>query len=497
MEGPASTPGAGPSPCATLRAVSHSSAPDVPQPGLQRSYWLREALAQDRGAACPPLAADLDADVVVLGGGYTGMWSAFFITEHQPGARVVILEQDICGGGPSGRNGGFVLAMWDELPVLVEMFGEAAALAMCRASAASVHAIGTWCADHEVDAWFTPKGWLQVATTPAQEGAWRHATELADRLGVSDRSFELTADQVRQRIDSPVFGNGAFTPDAATVQPARLARGLRRVLLERGVRIYEQTPVTRFRAGPPALAETPRGSVRAGHLILGLNAWMAALPAFRRSLVAWGSYVVLTAPAPELLAEIEWTGGECLTDFRTSVRYLRTTPDGRILAGGGGGGAGTGKRIGPMFTHDRGAAESAAAGLRRMFPSWARVKLDDAWGGPIDVSSTHLPFFGSLVPGNVHYAAGYTGNGVGAAHLAGRILANLALDRQDEVTGLPLVGAEPRRFPPEPFRSIGAHVIRRAIIRKERSEEQGEGPDPLTRLVAGLPRRFGYNLGPE
>jgi glycine/D-amino acid oxidase-like deaminating enzyme len=470
---------------------------EIPQPGLRRSYWLREALAEDPGEACPPLSGSVEADVVILGGGYTGMWSAYFLTKLDPGARVVLLEQDICGGGPSGRNGGFVLAMWDELPVLVEMFGEAGALEMCRASAASVAAIGVWCDEHSVDAWFMKKGWLQVATTSSQEGLWRRATDLARALGVGDRYRELSGEEVRRRCDSPVFRSGTFTPDAATIQPARLARGLRRVLLQRGVRIFEGSPVTRFHAGPPAVAETKAGSVRAGHLIVGLNAWMAALPAFRRSLVAWGSYVVLTAPAPELLEEIGWTGGECLTDLRTSVRYLRTTPDGRILAGGGGGSAGTGRRIGSIFTHDRGAAESAAAGLRRMFPSTVRVAVDDAWGGPIDVSAMHLPFFGTLPPGNVHYAAGYTGNGVGASHLGGRVLAGLALGRDDETTRLPLVGAEPRRFPPEPFRSIGAHVVRRAIIRKERSEEDGDSAGPLTRFVAGLPRRLGYNLGPE
>ncbi|HJP65025.1 MAG TPA: FAD-binding oxidoreductase, partial [Actinomycetota bacterium] len=445
--------------------------PDVPRPGLARSYWLREALALDPGAPCPPLDHDIDADVVVLGGGYTGMWTAYFLTEYEPATRVVILESDICGGGPSGRNGGFVLGMWDELPALVELFGERAAMGVCRATASSVAGIGRWCREHDVDAWFNAAGQIQAATTAAQEGAWRRATELAERLGVGDRYRELTPDEVRTRCRSPVFRSGAFMRDAATVQPARLARGLRRVLLERGVRIFEGSPVRRFRPGPPAIAATDGGTVSARRLVLGLNAWSAALPAFRRSLVVWGSYIALTAPAPEALAEIGWTGGECLTDLRTSVRYLRTTPDGRIAAGGGGGNAGAGHRIGPMFTNDPAAARSAVLGLRRMFPPFSRVSIEAAWGGPIDVSPNHLPFFGTLPPGNVHYAVGYTGNGVGPSYLAGRTLAALALDREDATTRLALVDAEPRRFPPEPLRSIGARVVRAAILRKEGTEE--------------------------
>jgi glycine/D-amino acid oxidase-like deaminating enzyme len=466
------------------------------QPG-RRSYWLREALAADPGEPCPPLTGSTDVDVAVLGGGFTGMWTAFFLTEYAPGVKIAVIEQDICGGGPSGRNGGFVLGMWDELPVLVRLFGEQGALDVCKAAASSVASIGDWCRTHAVDAWFSGKGWLMAATSPAQDGAWRAATELAARLGVGDRFVELSPQEVQARCTSPAFRGGAFMRDAATVQPARLARGLRRVLLERGVHIHESTPARRFRAGPPAVVETPRGSVRAGQLVLGLNAWAAALPAFRRSLVAWSSYIVLTAPAPDVLERIGWVGGECITDYRTAVRYFRTTPDGRVAMGGGGGGAGGAARVDHMLSGDRWALSLAAEGLPRLLPQFKRIPIEEGWGGPIDVSGTHLPTLGTLAPGNVHYAHGYTGNGVGPSYLSGRILAARALGHEDAATRLPLVDHRPKRFPPEPFRSLGARVIRRAIVRKERLEEVGRPSDPVTSLVAGLPRRLGYNLGPE
>jgi glycine/D-amino acid oxidase-like deaminating enzyme len=473
------------------------SAESIPQPGSRRAYWIREALAADPGQPCPPLAEDVTADVVVLGGGYTGMWTAYVATELDPSCRVVVLEQDICGGGPSGRNGGFVTGWWDEITSLVDLYGQQGAIDSCLALDESITELGGWCRAHGVDAWFTDKGWLSVSTNAAQDGGWRRATELVSKLGFADRFREASPDEVRVRCESPAFRGGAFMSTAATVQPARLARGLRRVLLERGVRIFEGSPVRRFRAGPPAVAETPGGTVRAEQAVLGLNAWAGALKEFRRALVTWGSYIVLTAPAPELLREVGWTGGECISDGRTAVRYFRTTPDGRIAMGGGGGRAGAAGRIGLVFTHDMESARRAAEGLWKFFPSFEEVPLEDAWGGPIDVSGTHLPFFGTLRPGNVHYAHGYTGNGVGPSHLAGKVLASLALGRDDPITRLPMVGAKPKRFPPEPVLSPGTWLIREAVVRMEGAEEDDRAPNPAVRALARLPRRLGYRFGPD
>jgi len=228
--------------------------------------------------------------------------------------------------------------------------------------------------------------------------------------------------------------------------------------------------------------------------VLALNAWSVGWPQLRRRLIAWSSYIVLTAPAPEKLKEIGWTGGELVTDFRTSVRYFRTTRDGRIAFGGGGGRASS--RIDDSFTKDMRAVEEAAEGFRRLFPSFAEVPLEDAWGGPIDVSPTHLPTFGSLEPGNLYYALGYTGNGVAPSHLAGRVVADLVMRRDTDAARLPMVNPKPRLFPPEPLRSIGAAVIRRAIIAKDTAEETGSNPNAVMSAIARMPRRMGYLLGP-
>ena len=500
----------------------------------RRSWWLREALAADAAAsphlaeAAPPVRGSTTADVVIVGGGYTGLWTALRLTELEPRARVVLLESDICGGGPSGRNGGFVTNWWDEFPTLISRYGVAEAIRVGEAIETTVDEVGAFCAANGVDAWFTKAGTLTASAAPAQDGGWLPAVAALRDHGLGDRLVPLTADEVRARVDSPVFRDGVFMPGAATVQPAALARGLRRVLLERGVTIHEGTTAVEIDGQRPgwlgglgaATRRAPRrrgtagglrpvrvrtrsavgeGAVLAGSAVLALNAWAAAWPWFGPRLVTWSSYIVLTEPIPDRLADLGWTGGEGVTDARFTLHYLRTTPDGRIAIGGGGGGAGFAGRIGSTFSDSVADANRAAAGLRRLFPSLIDVRIEDAWGGPIDISSDHLPWFGSIGDRPIHYGHGYSGNGVGPSVVGGRILAARALERADDpAVALALAsGDPPRPFPPEPARYLGARLIREAAVRRETLEERGREPGSVLREVSRLPRRFGYHLGPD
>jgi glycine/D-amino acid oxidase-like deaminating enzyme len=494
--------------------------------GRRRSWWLREALAAesvDLAAATPPLRGTTTADVVVLGGGYTGLWTAWRLSELAPDARIVVLEADICGGGPSGRNGGFVTGWWDELPTLVGRHGRDGALAIARAIDGAVDEIGAWCSSNGVDAWYLKAGALSISAAPAQDGIGLEAVEACRDLGVADEFVALTPEAIRARVASPVFRGGVFMRGAATVQPAILARGLRRALLDRGVTIHEGTAAVELdgerpgllgaigaagrrapagRGGRPVRVRTNSalgaGEVIARSAVVALNAWAAGWPSFGRRLVTWSSYIVLTEPIPDRLEELGWTGGEGVADARFTLHYLRTTRDGRIALGGGGGRAGFGGRIGAAFTDDLVSVQRAAAGMRRLFPSLRDVRIEDAWGGPIDITSDHLPVFASLPGRPIHYGHGYSGNGVAPALLAGRILAALALERADEpALALSLVGIVPRTFPPEPLRYLGARVVREAIVRTELAEERGQRPSPVLRQISRLPRRLGYHLGPE
>jgi glycine/D-amino acid oxidase-like deaminating enzyme len=456
-------------------------------------WWLDEAGLPE---ARPPLDGDVDADVVVVGGGYTGMWTAWFVSELEPGARVVVLEGDRCGMGPSGRNGGFVNSMWPSVASLRERFGAAPALELARASEAEVDGIGTWCAEQGVDAWYEHGGYLQVSTTPPHDGAWRAACDACAELGVAEQCEEQTATLVRERCDSPVFRGGAYYPAAATLQPARLALGLRARLLDRGVRVFERSRVRRVGSGGDGVTvETGSGLVRTRAAVLAAGGRLAAHPQLRRRLTVTSSHMVITEPVPDVLEQIGWTGGECITDSRAMVHYFRTTPDGRIAFGWGGGRVVPGARLNGRAEIDARVASEVERHLLRLFPALRGRRIEHAWGGPIDVSPTHLPVVGSLGGDRVHYAFGYTGNGVGPSRLVARALASMALDRRDEHTRLALVEPPPVRVPPEPLRFAGGTIVRAALLRRERLEEEGRRPDPLTRFVAGVPGRIGIHIG--
>ncbi len=286
-------------------------------------YWLREAGAA--GPAAPPAAGDLRADVVVLGGGYTGMWTAWQLLERAPDTSVVLLEADVCGHGPSGRNGGFCETLWTALPSLRERFGDARALEACEASSGSVQAIGDWCEAEGVDAWFRRSGYVMASTAAAHDAVLDRILAAGAPQG---RIVALDGAAVRARCDAPAFRRGLLVPGDATVQPARLALGLRRRLLERGVRIHERTRVTRV----GERVETDGGSVAAGATVLAVNTATAGFPGFARALAVASSHIVLTEPVPAVLEELGWTGGEAISDARTlppAVEATTSEPDTR------------------------------------------------------------------------------------------------------------------------------------------------------------------------
>jgi glycine/D-amino acid oxidase-like deaminating enzyme len=267
------------------------------------------------------------------------------------------------------------------------------------------------------------------------------------------------------------------------------------VLRERGVRIFEHSPVSRFRGGPPVEAETPNGRVRAGAGVFALGAYAAQLRRFRRTILPRATYIILTEPIPDRLEQLGWTDGVGLYDFRTALHYVRTTNDGRIAFGAASSRTGLGSGLGPRMRFDELSVRRLLNDFVRWWPQLADVRFECTWGGPMDVTGLHMPFFGSLA-GNLHYGVGFTGGGVGPCRLAGKILSGLALGVEDEHTTLPLVGLEPKPFPIEPFRSPGAALAQGAIVRKDEAEDDGRRADPLTEFVARLPRRMGYNLGP-
>jgi glycine/D-amino acid oxidase-like deaminating enzyme len=468
----------------------------------RHGYWLQEA--GDLGAS-PALVGERDADLLVIGGGYTGMWAAWQAKALEPGARVALLESELCGQGPSGRNGGFCNSMWFSLPNMRARWGDGAALAVARASAAAVAAIESFCREQGVDAWFRRGGYLQVSTAAAHDGTWDEALAACRELGQTGAGEPLERGGVAARCASPAFRGGAFYPDAATVQPARLALGLRERLRAVGVEVFERSAVRALRSGSGGVeARTDGGRVRAGAAIVAVGgAAKGAAGPLRDALTVTSSHIVLTEPVPDLLEEIGWTGGECITDSRALIDYFRTTPDGRIAFGWGGGRIAMGARMGGRAEVDPAVTSAAAARLFEYFPllrephggRGGAARLTHAWGGPIDVSPTHLPIVAPLPGGRAFAAAGYTGNGVGPSHMVGRTLASLALDRRDEHSRLPFVDPSPQRVPPEPLHWLGGEAIRLALNRKEDAELAGSAPSFLDTAVSKVPELIGFHIG--
>jgi glycine/D-amino acid oxidase-like deaminating enzyme len=455
------------------------------------SWWLDEARSWEGEAApAPPLEGEHDVDVAIVGGGYTGLWTALAVRDRDPSARVVVLEAEEVGFGPSGRNGGFLHGYWSELAHLRPAFGDDGALAVARAGAKIVPSIRAWVEARGVDVWFREGGLLKVSASPAQDASLAAPVEAARELGVPDEAVYLAPDRVRGRVRSPRFRAGIYFRDCATVQPARLARALRAAVLDAGIELYERSRVLKLRDNELTLAH---GRVRARDVVLAVNAAATGWRPLSSALTNFGSYVVLTEPVPDLLEEIGWTGGEAIVDGRMFLHYFRTTPDGRVLMGSGSGAVGYGGRLDERFSRDASAAARAERGLRELLPALSEAKIERAWGGPIDVSGDHLPFFGSR--GRVHYGAGYSGHGVGPSWLGGQILGSLATGTEDEWTALPLARRKLPRLPPEPFRYLGGKAIRAAIMATEEAEEGGRAAPLAARAIAGVPKRLGLRVG--
>ena len=461
----------------------------------RHGYWLEEAGAV---APAPPLDGDRDADVVVIGGGFTGLWAAWHLKELEPEARVVVLEADGCGRGPSGRNGGFCNAMWFSLASMRRRWGDEPALAVARAAQEGVDGIAAFCEEEGVDAWFRRAGYMQVSTAAAHDATVARALDACRELGVEGEVRRLSEAEVRARCDSPLFRAGAISVGGATVQPARLALGLRERLLARGVELFESSPVRSLRDGarrgrgtdPGRDGARPRR--RAGDRRRRQEpARPAAQPPQRRLLPRRHHRAGARAAGAR-------SAGPAASASPTPAPWSTTSAPPRTGASSSAGAAG-GSRWGLGWAAapelDPAVVAAAAEHLHAFFPGLAGTAITHAWGGPIDASPTHLPLVLPLAGGHAFVAAGYTGNGVGPSHMVGRTLASLALDRRDEHSRLAFVDPSPPLVPPEPFQWIGGEAIRAGIIAKENAELAGRTPSRVASALAAVPKLIGFHIG--
>jgi putative aminophosphonate oxidoreductase len=461
-----------------------------------RAFWLREALAREDRIEPLALEGPTTADVCIVGGGFTGLWTALAIKRRSPSADVVVVEADLCGGGASGRNGGFAMTWWSKFPSLKKLCGTEAALELARRSERAVDDIGRFCAEQGIDAAFSQRGWLWTATNPEQVAAWDATISALEAAGV--RPYQpLSRDEVAERTGSPVHLAGVYERSVATVQPALLARGLARAARTAGVRVFERSPMSSLQAGPVTRIVTPGGEVRADGVVLALNAWSARIPEVGQGLVVVASDMIATEPVPERLAQLGWTDGVAVSDSRRLINYYRRSDDGRVVFGKGGGDLALGARIGASFDHSPRRARDVHAQFRSIYPMLWDVPVAHSWRGPIDYSVSGVPFFCRLRDApRVLVAAGFSGNGVGPSRVAGDIMADMALDGGD--AGLPpaLTRTPSTKLPPEPLRYIGGLAVRAAVARKEDREDLGRRAGPVTRALAALDPTSFVDRGP-
>ncbi|RPK31947.1 Gamma-glutamylputrescine oxidoreductase [Streptomyces sp. ADI92-24] len=431
-------------------------------------FWLDDP---DRPQATPALVGDTACDLLVVGGGYTGLWTALVAKERDPSMDVVLIEADEAGGAASGRNGGFCesslthglangLQRWPEEIGLLERLGRE-----------NLQAIEDTIERHGIDCSWERTGSLVVATEPYQVEGLKEEAETLARFGANP--VLLDAEAVRAEIDSPTFLGGVWNKDdVAMVNPARLAWGLKRACLDLGVRVHERTPATSLREqGDVIVVRTPYGRITARRTALATNAYPSLLRRHRPYTVPVYDYALMTEPLTEQqLAAVGWRNRQGFADCSNEFHYVRLSADNRILWGGY---DAVYHRDGEVSAEHDQRPETFATLARHFFTSFPQlegIRFTHAWGGAIDTSTRFCVFFDTSHHGKVAYAAGFTGLGVGATRFGAEVMLDLLAGERTERTRLELVRRKPLPFPPDPIRSAGIGITKWSMRRADRNE---------------------------
>lgn len=420
------------------------------------SFWYADIGLPE--AWRPPLGGDTTADVAIIGGGYTGLWTAYYLKEQAPGLDILVIEKDFAGYGASGRNGGWCMGTfaWNHERYAADTSREAV-LDMVRALEGTVGEITRVCAAEGIDADIVPSEEMMLATSPAQVARMR--AEIAHRRhwGDGHRVRELTAAEVAQRVSVPGVLGAMVVSGMARVQPAKLVRGLADAVERRGVRIVEGTEVLSYEKGRVL---TARGVVRAPMILRATEGFTASLPGHRREWLPLNSAQIATVPLPpEVWEKIGWQGNELIGDMQNAYCYCQRTREGRITVGARGVPYRFGSGMDRNGAPDPETIRRLTAILHRHFPEAAKYPIDHAWCGVIGVPRDWCATVGFDPATGLGWAGGYVGVGVSTSNLAARTLADLALGRKTALTALPWVNRRVRRWEIEPFRWLGVHLM--------------------------------------
>ena len=418
----------------------------------------------------PSLPGPIDVDVAIVGAGFTGLWTAYYLKKADPHLRVAVLEREIAGFGASGRNGGWCHTTFPgSREAAARTHGRDAVVAQQRALHQTVYEIARVVDEEGIDARFVLGGQLDVALTPVQLLRLREAVEYERSWGFGEDDYAaLGAEDMRRRIKVAGCLGAGYTPHGAAVDPARLARGLADVVEAMGVTIYERTPVTRLE---PHVATTVFGDVRADVTVRATEAFTPQLPGYERTLVPIYSLMIGTEPLPDAFwDEVGWSGHEVFGDFRFLIFYAMHTADGRIAIGGRGAPYHFGSRLSEKFEREPAVLEHLRALLGELFPAIGDFTVTHHWGGAIAAPRDWYTSVGLERDSGMAWAGAYVGDGVSTTNLAGRTLRDLILERETELTGLPWVNHRSKAWEPEPLRWVGVNAALQAMASADETE---------------------------
>ena len=446
-----------------------------------RSMWLDGVPGELSPRAALP--GPIDVDVAVVGAGFTGLWTAYYLKKADPTLRVAVLEKEIAGFGASGRNGGWCHTTFPgSRERAAKTHGRQAVSDQQRALFATVPEIARVVAEESIDARFHVGGQMDLATTPVQLLRAREAVAYERSWGFGEDDYSLLgAAETRARVRVAGCLGGVYTPHGAAVDPARLARGLAETVERLGVPIYERTPVT---ALAPHHAETPFGTVAAEVVVRATEAFTPSLPGYERHVVPIYSLMIGTEPLPDAFwDEVGWAGHEVFGDFRHLIFYAMHTADGRIAIGGRGAPYHYGSRISERFERDAAVQDHLRVLLGELFPQIGDARVTHAWGGAIAAPRDWNCSVGLDPATGLAWAGGYVGDGVSTTNLAGRTLRDLVLGRDEELTRLPWVNHRSKRWEPEPLRWLGVNASLKAMASADDHETRTGRPAQRAALV--------------
>ncbi len=442
----------------------------------EKSFWMT---TRDY-APGEPLGGSLDVDVAVVGGGYTGLSTAYFLKKDEPGKRIALLEAEVIGYGASGRNGGFSMTKFGLIHSITALrFGNRKTVEAHEYNCRAVDLLRELVTGLKLDCDYEHTGFLMVATCKKQQERMEREYEFVTRdLGIGEIEW-IGADALASRVRSPLYMGGAWwEPRTGILNPAKLAWSWRDVIASMGVEVYEGTPVTKIsRKGRRYRLATPGGEVTADKVVLATNAWSHHFTQTRRKQVPVWTYIVLTEPlTEEHFRGIGWKGREGIEDFRDLVHYYRLTADNRIALGGRDVGLLYGSAMPPEKDCDEGTFDALKSDLIEMFPPLKGIAFTHQWGGPVSVPLDLAPAMGYAAGRDVVYSLGCCGHAVSMTHLNGRTLADLVLEKKSDLTGTFFVNRRTIPWPPEPLRSITARAIRGVMRWEDRRYDRFTAP---------------------